>query len=176
MLLVYLDLPVARFTEYDAHYFPSADVRITRLSEPKNYAALAEPAGRTVLCAELPASPGDDAWALDEAGLGALVAADLARSGIPLPVPATAVRVRRLPHAYPIYTNGYETVFGTLDRWAENIPGLLTYGRQGLFAHDNTHHALAMAYAAAECLESGSFDQARWADYRRLFESHVVED
>ena len=34
------------------------------------------------------------------------------------------------------------------------------FGRQGLFAHDNTHHALAMAYAAVDCLrEDGTFDK-----------------
>jgi protoporphyrinogen oxidase len=59
MLLIYLQLDSHRFTEYDAHYFPGEDIAITRLSEPKNYAALDEPRGRTVLCAELPCSPGD---------------------------------------------------------------------------------------------------------------------
>jgi hypothetical protein len=53
----------------------------------------------------------------------------------------------------------------------------LTFGRQGLFAHDNTHHALATAYAAADCLaEDFVLDGRRWAECRRMFESHVVED
>jgi hypothetical protein len=56
------------------------------------------------------------------------------------------------------------------------LPALLSYGRQGLFAHDNTHHALAMAYAAVDCLEGASFDDWKWARYRREFETHVVED
>ena len=45
MILIYVQLPVEQFTEYDAHYFPSASTRITRLSEPKNYSALGEPRG-----------------------------------------------------------------------------------------------------------------------------------
>jgi hypothetical protein len=53
----------------------------------------------------------------------------------------------------------------------------LTFGRQGLFAHDNTHHALAMALAASHCLDrAGHFDLALWAKHRETFESHVVED
>jgi hypothetical protein len=52
----------------------------------------------------------------------------------------------------------------------------LSYGRQGLFAHDNTHHALYMANAAVECLAGGRFDAGKWADYRRIFATHVVED
>jgi protoporphyrinogen oxidase len=176
MLLVYLTLDVQRFTEYDAHYFPGADVAITRLSEPKNYAALDEPRGRTTLCAELPCGTGDEAWSMDDAALGELVAADLARAGIPLPVKPSLVTVRRLSHAYPIYLRGYEEPFGALDAWVETVPRLLSYGRQGLFAHDNTHHALYMAYAAAECMVDGEFDAGRWASYREIFATHVVED
>ncbi len=37
MILVYLVLEQDRFTEYDAHYFPEPHIRISRLSEPKNY-------------------------------------------------------------------------------------------------------------------------------------------
>ncbi|HEX9107568.1 MAG TPA: FAD-dependent oxidoreductase [Longimicrobiales bacterium] len=177
MMLVYLELPVEQFTEFDAHYFPGADVRITRLSEPKNYAVRSEPRGRTVLCAELPCSPDDPWWSWDDAALGRLVADDLAQAGLPLPALPSAVHVERLRHAYPIYLTGYEAPFAVLDRWADSVPGMLTYGRQGLFAHDNTHHALYMAYSAAKCLESdGQFNRERWQEYRRIFETHVVED
>jgi hypothetical protein len=56
------------------------------------------------------------------------------------------------------------------------VPNLLVYGRQGLFAHDNTHHALYMAYAATDCLVDGVFDQEKWKAYREIFATHVVED
>jgi hypothetical protein len=91
--------------------------------------------------------------------------------------PVSQVVVRRLSHAYPIYHEGYEEHFNKLDGWIDEIPGVLSFGRQGLFAHDNTHHALYMAYCAVDCLgKSGRFDVGRWRDYRRIFESHVVED
>ena len=176
MLLVYLELDVDRFTEYDAHYFPAADIAITRLSEPKNYAALAEPRGRTILCAELPCAPDDQYWKMSDQDLGKLVAADLERAGLPLTRPHVGVRVERLRHAYPIYLDGYEKAFRTLDEWADSLPRLLTYGRQGLFAHDNTHHALFMAYRAADCLVDGRWDHNKWQGFRKVFETHVVED
>lgn len=176
MILIYLELPIGRFTEFDAHYFPGADVSITRLSEPKNYSDLRESRHSTVLCAELPCSANDSYWTMSDIELGEVVAGDLRRSGIPLPVQPSAIRIRRLPHAYPVYTIGYERWFGMLDAWVEGMPRLLSYGRQGLFAHDNTHHALSMAYAAAECLGPNGFDIDRWRGYRQAFESHVVED
>jgi protoporphyrinogen oxidase len=176
MLLVYLVVDADRFTEYDAHYLPDSGIRITRLSEPKNYGCYDAPTGRTVLCAELPCDRDDATWQLDDASLGRLVEADLARAGLPLPRSPVEVAVRRLPFAYPVYLEGYERPFGVLDRWVESLPRLLSYGRQGLFAHDNTHHALAMAYAAVDCLEPGGWNAARWAKHRAVFATHVVED
>lgn len=176
MVLVYLTIPVDRFTEYDAHYFPGADVRVTRLSEPKNYAGVPKPVGTTVLCAELPCSPEDPVWTQSDEELARLVAGDLDSAGVPLPRPPSEIVVRRLRHAYPIYTRDFAAPFEALDHWAAGLPRLLTFGRQGLFAHDNTHHALAMAYAAVDCLDQGEFDDAKWARYREDFQKHVVVD
>jgi hypothetical protein len=33
-----------------------------------------------------------------------------------------------------------------------------------------------MAYSAVDCLENGSFNQAKWQKYREVFATHVVED
>ena len=176
MILIYARLATDRFTEFDAHYFPGADTRITRMSEPKNYAALSEPRNSTVLCAELPCQVDDGVWSLSDAELGELFAQDVANAGIPFPTAPAEVWTRRLPQAYPVYLNGYEEPFGCLDRWVEEQPRVLSYGRQGLFAHDNTHHALAMAYRAVECLNGGEFDTAAWTRHRAEFAKHVVED
>ena len=176
MLLVYLQLDVNQFTPTDAHYFPETGISITRLSEPKNYSDLGTPPGSTVLCAELPCAPDDAVWSMSDAELGELVARDIRYAGLPLARPPVAVHVRRLRHAYPVYLDGYEHHFNALDQWASRQPRLLTFGRQGLFAHDNTHHALFMAYCAVECLADGVFNASRWEDYRRIFATHVVED
>ena len=176
MILIYLQVPRARFTEFDAHYFPGADTRITRLSEPKNYAALAEPRDSTVLCAELPCNVGDEHWLMSDQQLGQLVERDLVNCAIPLPAAPKAVMTRRLAQAYPIYVNGYEEPLTKLDTWVGGLPDLISYGRQGLFAHDNTHHALFMAYSAVECLDGMQFDRAKWARFREVFKTHVVED
>jgi protoporphyrinogen oxidase len=176
MLLVYLVLETDQFTEFDAHYFPGADVSITRLSEPKNY-GLTRRSGVTVLCAELPCSTDSPVWSASDTELSALVVRDLETAGLPVRVPVRRVVVRRLAQAYPIYTRNYREHFDRIDRWVSDVDGLLTFGRQGLFAHDNTHHTLAMAYAAEECLtDDARLDRERWSRHRREFESHVVED
>ena len=176
MVLVYLSLDADQFTEFDAHYFPESSIRITRLSEPKNYSLTHRP-GQTVLCAELPCAPDGPEWTMTDEALGALVARDLETAGLG-PLPRIAhVQTRRLPHAYPLYTRGYREAFDALDRWISGIDGLITFGRQGLFAHDNTHHTMAMAYALVDSLRTdGTFDADKWSEARKSFEKHVVED
>jgi protoporphyrinogen oxidase len=177
IILIYLALGTDQYTEYDAHYFPELSIPISRLSEPKNYSATGAPKGVTVLCAELPADPGDPYWSMDDRALGAALYDWLGACGLPTTAPVLEAMTRRLPFAYPVYDAGYEENFDIMDRWAGSIDGLLTFGRQGLFAHDNTHHALAMAYGAVDCVTAdGGFDRAKWAGYREEFETHVVED
>lgn len=177
MVLIYLVVEQPQWTPFDAHYFPEADIELTRLSEPKNYSEAAEPADRTILCGELPCNVGDEIWTASDKDLGERVKASLARCDVPIKSAVSRVVTKRLPFAYPIYLEGYEEPFSIQDEWAESLDKVLTFGRQGLFAHDNTHHALAMAYGAVDCLQSdGVFDKSKWHSYREEFAKHVVED
>jgi protoporphyrinogen oxidase len=177
MILIYLILEQDQFSPVDAYYFPESIIPISRMSEPKNFTGTAEPRGRTVLCAELPSDPGQPEWEMSDDELGRCLTGWLERARLPVSAPIRGVITRRLSHAYPVYTRDYESRLATLDAWIGGIDGLLTFGRQGLFAHDNTHHALATAYAAADCLApDGALDRTRWAECRRQFETHVVED
>jgi protoporphyrinogen oxidase len=176
MILIYVVLATDRFTEYDAHYFPDERIAITRLSEPKNY-GLSGTANQTVLCAELPCSQTDPVWTASDETLKQRVLSSLEAAGLPVTVPVVEVAVRRLPQAYPIYTRDYRDNFDRIDNWINTITNVVTFGRQGLFAHDNTHHALAMSYALNECLDdSGVLDRSKWQAHRQEFKRHVVED
>lgn len=177
MVLVYLVVDRPRYTPFDAHYFPGPDVVLSRLSEAKNYRdSEDDPPGRTVLCAEIPCDEGDATWCSDAATLADRLVADLARSSLPDPEPV-AVEVRRVPRVYPVYRRGFEAVLAEAVSWATDLPGLVTFGRPGLFVADNSHHVLAMGRAAGECLRlDGSFDGVRWRRALDRFSGHVVED
>jgi protoporphyrinogen oxidase len=175
-LLVYLALPVSRYTPFDAHYLPDPAIPVARLSEPKNYRDGPDPAERTVLCAEVPATPGDARWSMASDELAALVAESAARSGLPALDPME-VHVVRLPHVYPIYRLGHEADQATVESWMGDRPGLLLVGRQALFAHDNTHHAITMGWTAGAALRpDATIDRSYWAAARATFRDHVVED
>ncbi len=177
MILIYLILGQPRFSEYDAHYFPEPETRLTRLSEPKNYSNRTDPSDRTVLCGELPCDVDDETWRMSDNMLADLVNQSLDRNELPIDAPVLSVTTRRLAQAYPIYHCGYEKHFSLIDQWLGGLDGVLSFGRQGLFAHDNIHHTLAMAYAAVSCLQqSASFDSEQWQVHRDEFENYVVED
>ena len=176
MVLVYLQLEVDRFHETDAHYFPEESVTMTRLSEPKNYFGHSEPAKSTVLCAEIPCDRSDPVWKMTDDELGYLLVDDMRKAELHLPGPPARVFTRRLPQAYPVYLKGYDAPLSALEGFTGGLRGFVSFGRQGLFAHDNLHHALFMAYSAVDCLASGRFDEGKWAEYREIFKTHVVED
>ena len=108
--------------------------------------------------------------------IGEVVLRDLESSGLPVKEAPEKVEVHRLPQAYPIYEQGYEVPLERLEAWLADQSDLLTFGRQGLFVHDNTHHALYMAYCAVTCLSQDGWDADKWTGYRKIFETHVVED
>ncbi len=177
MALVYVVHEGGRWTPYDAHYLPGPETAVTRISEPANYRDSADdPPDRSVLCAEIPCAVGDEVWTADDDALAAMVDDALVATGLP-PVRRSAVFVRRLPHVYPVYENGYAEHLAGLDAWAGSLGTVTTFGRLGLFAHDNTHHAMAMAYDAVTALRpDGSLDEPEWSAARERFASHVVED
>jgi protoporphyrinogen oxidase len=176
MVLLYLVLDRPQWTEYDAHYFPAPGVVASRLSEPRNYRENPEdPADRTVLCAEIPCWLGDDVWCSADADLAGRLGQELVAAGLP-PAHPVDVASRRLPHVYPVFRPGFTADLAALESWATTA-GLVTFGRQGLFTPDNTHHALAMGWGAAEALgPDGTFDLAGWQAARDGFRSFVVED
>ncbi len=177
MVLCYLVLGTDHFTPYDAHYFPESDTIFSRLSEPKNYSDSQEPHRTTGLCVEIPCSFGDDIWRASEDEISSLVIKDLMNVGLPVGSPIKAAFIRHLSYAYPTYDLNFEPRFRIVDDYLSQISGLVSLGRQGLFAHDNTHHTMEMAYRASECLQPRSiWDSDMWRFYRKQFSKHVVED
>lgn len=177
MVLVYAVHEGSRpWSAYDSHYLPAQSTPIVRISEPVNYRlSLDDPTDRTVLCCEIPCDFGDQLWNASDEELAAIVSDTVARLGMPR-LNLGWVQVKRLRHVYPVYEHGYQESLTGLDSWAASLPRVTTFGRSGLFVHDNTHHALVMAYDAANSLTEGGFDRRAWAAARARFDKHVVED
>ena len=177
LVLLYLVLDRPRWTEFDAHYFPGDDVLAARVSEPRNYRDdPGQPADRTVVCAEIACWVDDDVWSAPDDVLADRLARELGAVGLPEPR-AVAVESRRLPRVYPVYHPAAAGDLAAVEAWASDLDGLITFGRQGLFTPDNTHHALAMGFAAADALRAdGTLDTELWRTRRDGFRRFVVED
>jgi protoporphyrinogen oxidase len=177
MLLVYVEHEGGRWTPYDAHSLPGPETPITRISEPANYRDNpGEPQDRSVLCAEIPCAMTDDVWGMSDDALGDVIDEALARSGLPK-VNRGHVETRRLGQVYPIYRVGFEDDLAAIDNWSRMLRRVVSFGRQGLFVHDNTHHAMQMGYDAVNSLrDDGRFDRYAWTAARERFSQHIVED
>ena len=177
VVLVCLVLAREQWSRWDAHYLPARNVVISRVSEPKNYQPARPTSGRTGLCVEIPCSRDDELWQLADEDLVQLACDELDRVGLPRPEPLLDGYVRRVPSVYPVYDLRHRKRLEALQDYVDQQPSLVTLGRQGLFAHDNTHHALAMSWAASECLDgAGTWDEERWQREIAVFATHVVED
>lgn len=177
MLLVYVVHEGGRWTPYDAHSIPASGTPIARISEPTNFRdSAADPRDRSVLCAEIPCAMTDDVWGMDDESLGDMVDEALARTGLPA-ANRVHVETKRLGQVWPIYRLGFESDFRAVDDWSRMLRRVVSFGRQGLFVHDNTDHAMQMGYDAVDALrDDGRFDRYAWTAARQRFAKQIVED
>jgi protoporphyrinogen oxidase len=176
MVFFYLVMDCDQWQPYDAHYFPEEDFIFSRISEGKNYYGGSHPAGKTIICCEIPCNPDDEIWTGGDDYLQRLVLEDMKKADIPA---NQLVRVfsKRKTNVYPVYTVGYPRQLEILEKHLAEVEGLITLGRQGLFTHDNIHHTMMMADRAAQCIDpSGEWDATRWVEFMQEFSGYVVED
>jgi protoporphyrinogen oxidase len=172
MVLVFLVHEGGRWTPHDCHHIPGSNTPVLRISEPANYRDNSEdPTGHTVLCAELPCSVGDEIWNANDIDLAERVEEAAAMTDLP-EINVVQVKVHRSATYYPTYTLGYDRDLHGLDSWLRGIPSVTSFGRFGLFFHDNTHHALLLAREAVNALhDDGSFDHLHWERGRERVEA-----
>ena len=179
MVLVYVVHEGGRWSPYDAHYLPGPETPVTRLSEPANYRVSADdPPDRTVLCAEMPVrgrrpdlvghrGRARRRWSTTRcAPPGCRRCAGPASSCAGCRTSTRSTSRATTTHLAP------------LDSWVEALARVTTFGRLGLFAHDNTHHAMAMAYDAVDALgvRTARGTSRRGRPRGDRFADHVVED
>lgn len=175
MILVYLVVPRDQYTPFDAHYLPDDRHRVARLSEPKNYRDGPDPAGQTVLCAEIACWQTDELWRWNDEALGALVREELVTMGLPDPTPVH-VETRRLASVYPVHETATQTARDTALAGTQALPGVTPTGRHGHAVFDNLHHVFAMGQAVAASFDEGGFSLSAWRSATAAFDDHVVED
>jgi protoporphyrinogen oxidase len=177
MVLYYVVLETERFSPCETHYFPDGDIFFSRISEPKNYSGATAPRGITGLCVEIPCWTSDPIWDAPCEAIGEKVQQDMRRCGAPVTASILDAFTRRIAHAYPVYDLDYRSSLRHVRRYLRQLPHFVCLGRQGLFIHDNIHHAFDMGFSAARCFTAdGRWDAGKWHHHAGRFREFTVED
>ena len=172
---VYLVVPRDQYTPFDTYFFPEKEMRVSRLTEPKNCRSGDDPVGQTVVCAEVPGDVGDQIWTAPTAELEELVLDELNRAGLPDPTPI-ATEIRRLPIVYHVYDRAGQWARDIANDWVAAPDRVVSLGHQGFGGQNSTHHVLAMGAAAAAAIgPDGSFDRSQWEQSLQHFAAYVVD-
>jgi protoporphyrinogen oxidase len=136
----------------ETYYCPDTAMRIGRISEINKYSPfLNNSLSGAFITLEIPASPGEDIWAVEDAALLEDCLKELTRTKI-TPKKALALKAfyTRLDKTYPIYLLGWEKDFDHIYSKINRIENLYTLGRNGLFLHCNIDHCIEQGMALAE--------------------------
>jgi len=141
-----------------------------RISEYKQFSPDLVPEGKTGICCEVGANPGDQLWTAPDREIVDRCVVDLADLDLVRPDQVEAFQIIREQHAYPIYDVGYRARVNRLVEWMEQDAKVVTAGRQGRFLYINQDAAIKSGYEAgaamAHLLETG--EVARRAVWEEL--------
>jgi protoporphyrinogen oxidase len=154
--IVFLFLVTKRPELTDNHwiYCPEKKLIFNRLSEPANFGRRLVPAGKTAVCVEISCNRNDSLWQASGEDIFRASVTSLKHMGLLDTADIEDYFTDRLPHAYPIYTIGYEKSISRLLHFLHSSDNLITAGRQGLFRYGNMDHAIDMGFHAARFLLS----------------------
>jgi protoporphyrinogen oxidase len=165
--------------EQETFYFPESHIPFGRVSELNKYSpALNADPNTSLLTIEVPCTPGDEMWAMEDDRLAELCVAGLQKLGI-LRTPArgvTTVFSRKLEKVYPVYDLGWKERFDVIYNRLSKLHNLYTIGRGALFLHCNIDHCMLMAIKLAKHLEHNHGDKAKWEPIRQDFFDYRVRE
>jgi len=149
--IVFVGLKIRRPKVLRASFMYFREHSFNRITDLAHFGFHMDPAGSTLVMAEIACDPKDALWNDEKAAVEA-VTADLVREKIIERGEIMAAHVFHARHAYPIYTLGYEEALKVLLDAFEAFGNVETAGRQGRFQYINTHIAMRMGVSAADSL------------------------
>jgi protoporphyrinogen oxidase len=165
--------------ENETYYFPESHVPFGRVSEIGKYSPSLNPdPTRTLLTIEIPCSPGDEVWAMEDDRLAEVCTAGLRKLGIlrePTRGEATFFS-RKLDKVYPVYDLGWKDRFEKIYQRLNKISNLYMIGRGALFLHCNIDHCMLMAIKLSRHLAGGSDGKDAWERTRCDFFDYRVRE
>ncbi|RKY20290.1 MAG: hypothetical protein DRQ55_08105 [Planctomycetota bacterium] len=165
IVFAYIKLNQRQLTPDHWVYIPEEQFAVHRISEFTNFSEDCAPEGKTMVCAEITATPGDKHWNMADDDVLELAKRNLVELGL---LDADKVMdggfVERCDFAYPIYDLTYRGHVQTITKTLRSFTNMVSTGRQGLFRYGNMDHSVAMGHAVARrILEDTAIDHAQIA-------------
>jgi protoporphyrinogen oxidase len=130
-------------------YLSDGAGRISRVQEPARRSPFMVPPGRGSLQLEVPCSPGDRLWDLDEAALFERTWPEVEAAGLRPRANVLGVFATRLGHAYPVLTATTRRECAAALARTGALANLSVIGRQGRFSYLFSDRAMEQGIAAA---------------------------
>ena len=132
-------------------YIHDASVKIGRIQNYKNWSAEMVPEeGHTCLGLEYFCDMGDSIWEMSESELVELGIQEITQLGLGRPEQMKDGTVVRMPRAYPVYDEDYQSRVDLIREFVEaNLTNLQPVGRNGMHRYNNQDHAMLTGILAA---------------------------
>ena len=137
-------------------YVHSPKVKVGRIQNFGAWSPHMVKDGRTCLGMEYFVFEGDSLWTSTDEDLVALAKQELGTLGLVPPERIEAGYVIRMPRAYPVYDEGYDSKVKVLRGWLEaNTPNVHPVGRNGMHKYNNQDHSMYTAMLTVENIVEG---------------------
>ena len=156
MAFVFLKIKKPRLGPYHWVYYPDSDIPFQRLTEFVHFDPAMAPESHTSVLLEVACDPGEEAWESPDDDLVRRCVDVLSdRLGLMTRDDVVGVDVIRVRHAYPLQLRGHAAAAATLLAELENVPNLVSIGRQGMFRYCNMDECMEMAIEIAPRVAAG---------------------
>ena len=138
-------------------YIHQPEVKVGRIQNFGSWSPFMVKDGRTCLGLEYFVHEGDELWDSTDAELIALGTQELETLGLVKPGVVEVGYVVRMPKAYPVYDEDYQTNVEVIRRWLDHaVPNLHAVGRNGMHRYNNQDHSMMTAMLTVENILTGA--------------------
>jgi protoporphyrinogen oxidase len=140
-------------------YVHDPRVKLGRIQNFKNWSPdmVPDPA-KTCLGLEYFCFEGDGLWTMPDADLIRLGTREVTEIGLLKGAKVVDGTVVRMPKAYPVYDEGFETALTTISNYLTGFSNLQVAGRNGLHKYNNQDHSMVTALLAAQNILGAKHD------------------
>ncbi|MHB8155401.1 MAG: hypothetical protein ACYDFR_05050, partial [Candidatus Omnitrophota bacterium] len=150
-------------------YFSDADAIFNRLSDMSKFSKTLVTEGKTILCFEISCRINDAQWSCSDNEIFDKIIPVLKRYNILSQEDIEGYFSEFVAHSYPLFFEGFEKIISSCLQELEQIQGLVTIGRQGLYTYANIDDAMKMGILAADLIRQ----ENQKIDYKKTFGKYL---